>query len=120
MATRQPERKGSVIGPGLRVSGDVRTKEPLRIDGSLEGNLNVEGPVEVGGQGRVRGDVTAQDVVCEGRIDGNVNVGDKVELRLTGRIRGDIVAPRVAMVEGSFFRGRLMTAGAARRARGEG
>ena len=38
----------------------------------------------------------------------------EVELRLTGRIRGDIVAPRVAMVEGSFFRGRLTTSGAAR------
>ena len=40
---------------------------------------------------------------------------DKVELRLSGRIRGDIVAPRVSMVEGSFFRGRLTTAGASRR-----
>jgi cytoskeletal protein CcmA (bactofilin family) len=87
--------------------------------GVLDGNLEVDGAVEVGEGGRIRGDVQAQSVGVDGRIDGNVNVADKVELRLAGRIRGDITAPRVAMVEGSFFRGRLTTAGAARRARGE-
>ena len=46
---------------------------------------------------------------------GNVGVEDRVELRVTGRIRGDIVAPRVAMAEGSFFRGRLTTSRSARR-----
>ena len=106
---------GSVIGPGLRVTGDLKTSEPLKILGALDGNLQVEGSVEIGQQGRVRGDVHAHAVAVEGRIDGNVVVEDKVELRLTGRIRGDIVAPRVQMVEGSFFRGRLTTAGASRK-----
>lgn len=119
MASRKPEQEGSLVGPGLRVTGDVRTRERFVVRGSLDGNLHVDGAVEVGEGGRVRGDVEAQDVTVEGRIDGNVNVADKVDLRLTGRIRGDIVAPRVAMVEGSFFRGRLTTAAAARRARGE-
>jgi cytoskeletal protein CcmA (bactofilin family) len=114
MATRKPDTAGSVIGPGLRVTGDMKTSEPLRVLGALDGNLQVEGPVEVGQGGKVRGDVNAHSAVVEGRIDGNVIVEDKVELRLTGRIRGDIVAPRVAMVEGSFFRGRLTTSGAAR------
>jgi cytoskeletal protein CcmA (bactofilin family) len=115
MASRKTPDGGSTIGPGLRVSGDLKTTESLRILGSLDGNLQVEGPVEVGPSGRVRGDVHAHAVAVDGRIDGNVVVEDKVELRLTGRIRGDIVAPRVQMVEGSFFRGRLTTAGAQRR-----
>ena len=114
MATRKTEGGGSTVGPGLRVTGDLKTTEPLRILGTLDGNLQVEGPVEIGQGGRVRGDVHAHSVSVEGRIDGNVVVEDKVELKLTGRIRGDIVAPRVAMVEGSFFRGRLTTAGASR------
>ena len=117
MATRKPETAGSVIGPGLRVTGDLRTNEPLRVLGALDGNLQVEGAVEIGQSGRVRGDVNAHSVSVDGRVDGNVVVEDKVELRLTGRIRGDIVAPRVAMVEGSFFRGRLTTAGASRKPR---
>ena len=115
MAVKRPELGGSVVGPGLRVTGDVRTNEPLRVLGALDGNLQVEGHVEVGQGGRVRGDVNAHSVAVEGRIDGNVVVEDKVELRLTGRIRGDIVAPRVSMVEGSFFRGRLTTSGGARK-----
>jgi cytoskeletal protein CcmA (bactofilin family) len=119
MATRKPEQDGSVIGPGLRVTGDVRTRETLRVLGVLDGNVQVEGAVEVGEGGRIRGDVQAQSVVVAGRVDGNVTVTDKVDLRLAGRIRGDITAPRVAMVEGSFFRGRLTTAGAAKRTRGE-
>ena len=106
---------GSVVGPGLRVTGDVRTNESFKVLGALDGNLQVEGHVEVGPSGRVRGDVNAHSVAVDGRIDGNVVVEDKVELRLSGRIRGDIVAPRVSMVEGSFFRGRLTTAGASRR-----
>jgi len=117
MATRKPDAAGSVVGPGLRVTGDVKTTEPLRVMGVLDGNLHVEGPVEVGQGGRIRGDVHAHSVAVDGRIDGNVVVEDKVELRLTGRIRGDIVAPRVAMVEGSFFRGRLTTAASSRKPR---
>lgn len=119
MASRKPEQTGSVIGPGLRVTGNVRTQEPMKVLGHVEGNLHVEGPVELGKSGRVRGDVQAQSVAVDGRIDGNVLVEDKLELRIAGRIRGDIVAPRVSMVEGSFFRGRLMTSSAARKARGQ-
>lgn len=113
MANKKPD-SGSVMGPGLRVSGNVRTQEPLEVLGILEGDLTVEGSVQVGDSGRVRGDVTAKDVIVEGRVDGNVTVEDRLELRVTGRIRGDIVAPRVSMAEGSFFRGRLTTARAAR------
>lgn len=118
MASKKPEHRGSVVGPGIKVTGDFKTREPIRILGSVEGNLAVEGPVEVGQTGRVRGDVHASDVSVDGRIDGNLHVTDRVELRLTGRIRGDITAPRVSMVEGSFFRGRLATSQAARKPRG--
>lgn len=115
MVAKKSDSAGSVIGPGLRVTGDVRTSETLKVLGALDGNVQVEGHVEVGPGGRVRGDVNAHSVAVDGKIDGNVVVEDKVDLRLTGRIRGDIVAPRVAMVEGSFFRGRLTTSGGARR-----
>ena len=114
MGGKNPEQAGSIIGPGLRVTGDLRTQEPIQVLGALDGNLQVDGQLVVGSGGRVRGDVTAQSVAVEGRIDGNVTVVDKLELRLTGRIRGDIVAPRVTMVEGSFFRGRLTTSRKAR------
>lgn len=117
MAGKKGEAAGSVVGPGLLVKGHLRTTEPLRVLGALEGNVHVAGPVEVAPGGRVHGDVQAQNVLVEGRIDGNVMVEDKVDLRVTGRVRGDIVAPRVAMVEGSFFRGRLMTTNAARKGR---
>jgi cytoskeletal protein CcmA (bactofilin family) len=119
MAGKKPE-PGSVIGPGLRVSGDVRTKEPLEVQGLLDGNVQVEGSVTVGRTGRIRGDVAARTVVVEGRVDGNLGVDDRVDLRVTGRIRGDIVAPRVSMAEGSFFRGRLTTARSARTPAGDG
>ena len=115
MSSKKPEQRGSVVGPGIRVTGDFKTREPLKVLGTVDGNLHVDGGIEVGQSGRVRGDVQATDVVVDGRIDGNVTVTDKVELRLTGRIRGDITAPRVAMVEGSFFRGRLATSSSARK-----
>ena len=125
MPLRKPDRTStnprsaggsSVIGPGIRVSGDVKTQEPLQVLGILDGNLQADGPVEVGEGGRLRGDVSAKELVVEGRVDGNVTVEDRLELRVSGRIRGDIVAPRVAMAEGSFFRGRLTTSRGARQA----
>ena len=119
MSSKKPEQ-GSLIGPGLRVSGDLRTQEPLEVQGLLDGNVSVDGSILVARTGRIRGDVAAKNVVVEGRVDGNVGVEDRVELRVTGRIRGDIVAPRVSMAEGSFFRGRLTTSRSARRTGGEG
>ena len=70
MAGKKPEQRGSVIGPGIRVTGDLKTQETLRILGILDGNLMVDGAVEVGQGGRVRGDVSAREVSVEGRIDG--------------------------------------------------
>ena len=108
MGSRKPENR-SIIGSGLRVTGDVKTREPLTVEGILDGSLLVEGSLELGRSGRIRGDVSASEAVVEGRLDGNITVENRLELRVTGRIRGDIVAPRVAMAEGSFFRGRLTT-----------
>ena len=38
MGSRKPD-SGSVVAHGLRVSGDIKTDEPLCVEGLVEGNL---------------------------------------------------------------------------------
>jgi cytoskeletal protein CcmA (bactofilin family) len=42
-----------------------------------------------------------------GHVTGNLSATEKVEIRESGSVDGDIVAPRVAIADGSNFRGSI-------------
>ena len=47
------ERVSSVIGPGINWRGDLRGRGGIRIEGTFEGELAIDGLVVVGESGKV-------------------------------------------------------------------
>jgi cytoskeletal protein CcmA (bactofilin family) len=99
----------SGIGPGISVVGNIKAKENFRVEGFIEGNVEVEGLLLIGNSGSVKGEVKASEVVIEGAVEGNITSDKRLELRLSGKIKGDIKAQRVAIADGAFFNGQLTT-----------
>lgn len=99
----------SGIGASISVVGNIKAKENFRVEGAIEGNVEVEGLLLIGEKGSVKGDVKANEVVVEGSVEGNIVSEKRLELRLSGRIKGDIKAQRVAIADGAFFNGQLTT-----------
>ena len=47
----------NMIGDGTIITGDIKSKGDIRVDGSLKGSIDTEGKVVVGPAGMVEGDV---------------------------------------------------------------
>ncbi len=92
------------LGAELVVRGRVSGEGDLTIEGSFEGELNLQGDLRVGGRGRVRAPVIARRVAVEGRLEGDVEAAEVI-VREGGRLVGDVRAPRVGLEDGGALLG---------------
>ncbi len=103
----------ATLGKSLVIKGELRGAEDFQVDGVIEGSIDLRDHVlTVGASGTVKADIKAKSVIVLGTVRGNVRATERIELREKGSIDGDIVAPRVAMAEGSHFRGSIDMNGA--------
>ena len=94
------------IGQGVIVEGKIRSAQDLRIDGQVEGTIEVGNHGLILGAGAaVKANLTARTILISGAVMGNVTATEKVDIRDGGSVDGDIVSPRVAIAEGAHFRG---------------
>lgn len=104
MSSRSAE---GVIGPHLVVRGRLDGKGDLRVEGVLEGELDLEGTIAVGTDGTVVGPVRARNVEISGEVHGHVLADDTVAIRAGGRVQGDVRARRIAIDDGAALHGAI-------------
>ena len=103
-ATSQGER--ATIGRSIIIKGEVRGDEDLLIQGQVDGSVDLkQHAVTVGGDGRVKANITARIVTVEGEVEGDLKAKEQVILRSSARVQGDLTAPRVVLEDGASFRG---------------
>lgn len=95
----------NTIGTGTRVLGDIRGPGGVRIDGTVEGAVEVDGPVVIGEGGTVEGGIRGRDVVVLGKVRGDVHAGGHLEIGPKGKIAGDVTMESFRMHKGGVFRG---------------
>jgi cytoskeletal protein CcmA (bactofilin family) len=94
------------IGKSVVIKGELNGSEDLTVEGSVEGRIELRDHVlTIGSHGKITAEVFAKVVVIVGEVVGNITASEKVEIRENGSVDGNIVAPRVAIAEGSHFRG---------------
>lgn len=101
------EKKVAVLGPTLRFKGELSAEEDFVLQGRIEGSINHTQSVTIGGEGSVLGNIHARMITVDGTVEGDLHGTDSVVVHATGRVTGNIFAPRVGLVEGSFFNGRI-------------
>jgi cytoskeletal protein CcmA (bactofilin family) len=101
------DRVTSVIGPGVVWKGKLSGKGGVRIEGTLDGDINLQGLLVVGETGRVTCEtLKANVVVVAGAVRGDI-VAEKLEIRSSGRIWGNVVTAAFSTEEGAFLRGQV-------------
>ena len=98
---------GTLIGPNVTVEGTLTGTEPVLIEGSVKGRINLQADLRVGTQARVEATVHARNVTVEGRVAGDVSADDRVELVATASVDGNLKAPKIIVAEGARFRGNV-------------
>ncbi len=98
----------ATIGQSVQIEGELTGQEDLIIDGKIDGKVVLEGHhLTVGPNGRIHAEVHAKSVQVNGEVSGNIVADDKVEISPSGSVIGDITAPRVALADGSSFKGSI-------------
>ena len=96
----------TIIGPGTTVTGDIKSKGTIRIEGMVSGRVYSDDTIVVQESGRVKADLVAGQVIVGGDVQGNIFAHDRIEVTAKGKLMGDITAPRVSIAEGVIFEGK--------------
>ena len=102
-----PNRNVAVLGPTLRFKGELSADEDFILQGRIEGSINHTQSVTIGTEGVVQGNIHARVVVVDGSVEGDLHGSESVVVNASGRVNGNIFAPRVGLVDGAFFNGRI-------------
>jgi cytoskeletal protein CcmA (bactofilin family) len=113
MASETDERRITAwIGQGVIVDGRITSAQDLRIDGKVDGTIEVGNHgLIIGASAAVKANLVAKSVVISGAVNGNVTASERVDLNATGSVEGDITSPRLIMADGAFVKGKVNAAG---------
>ena len=103
----------SLIGEHTSFEGTLRTEGPVRLLGTIQGEIESKSTIIVEERARVTARLTAQQVMVAGQVDGQIFCEGRVEIRPTGRVTGEINAGALIVQEGAYFEGnsRMASAG---------
>lgn len=96
------------IGKGLILKGEISGTEPLFIDGSVQGSINLpDSLVTVGPNAQVTASIAARDVLVLGKVFGNIVAFNRLDIRAEGAVTGDVNAARMSIEDGAYIKGRV-------------
>ncbi|MGI6452709.1 MAG: bactofilin family protein [Syntrophomonadaceae bacterium] len=95
----------SLIPSGVEIKGDIIAQGSIRLDGILEGTLNIKGDLVLGKNGHIKGQVFATNIIVAGTIEGHITAQGRVELTSTGAMIGDIITNTITIEEGGMLEG---------------
>jgi cytoskeletal protein CcmA (bactofilin family) len=100
-----------VISQGSNIEGQFNSKENVRLDGKIIGDVICENRLVMGESGTVEGTIKANEAVIMGTIKGNVNVTTTLYLKASAKINGNITAKLLSVEEGAMYNGECRIGG---------
>jgi len=110
MSAKRPSGQSPIessIGPNTYINGEIQGDGGLRVDGIVEGNIELTGNLVVTESAKIRAEVKAKNISVAGAIQGNITA-TRVEILDTGRVWGDLTVKALLINEGAYFRGQTL------------
>ena len=95
----------NIISEGTVIKGDISSAGDIRIDGTLNGNIEAKGRLVIGPKGKVEGEVNCNNIEVSGYIKGKITVSELLNMKSSAKINGDIIAGKLSVEPGSLFTG---------------
>jgi len=106
MLSKETDKLESFLGMNSRFKGELNVRGTLRVDGTVEGQLDAD-YVILSESAEVKGGIKAQRIIIGGKMDGNVRAQELVEIKSKGKVFGDIFTPKLAIIEGAELNGKV-------------
>lgn len=94
----------TIIGPNAHFRGDIQSDGGVRVDGIVEGSIDITGNLVIGEGAKVIAGIKANNISISGAIKGDI-AGNRVEILETGRVWGDLTINSLLLNEGAYLRG---------------
>ena len=103
--TQQSGTMYNAITSGSKIIGTIIADGDIRIDGTVEGELQCAGKVVIGEKGLVKGTVSCQNSEIMGSLDGKIINSQTLALRATGKIKGEVQTQTLIVEPNAQFNG---------------
>lgn len=94
------------LAEDCEINGSLKAKGNARIDGKIEGKINVGGDLAVGQGALVKANIEARTISIAGEVHGNVQAKELLDLSSSARVYGDIQAKELKIDQGARFIGK--------------
>ena len=88
-----------------KIIGTIVANNDIRIDGTVEGDIQCRGKVVIGEKGFVHGNIQCTNAEVQGRIEGKVEALQTLALRASANIQGDVVTQSLIVEPNAIFCG---------------
>ncbi len=95
----------SLICSDMKIVGSVTSDGALQIDGKIEGDVSAQ-DIVIGASGVISGEVIAEVLVVKGTIKGSIRAR-KVELETGAKVEGDIIHTSLSIQPNAVFEGQV-------------
>jgi cytoskeletal protein CcmA (bactofilin family) len=99
----------TLISEGSIITGNLMAPAVARIDGQVNGDVQVNEGLILGEQGFITGNINTKEMIVYGTVHGNITV-QSLEIKGTGKITGDIETVTLLVEAGGVYNGRLAMA----------
>lgn len=96
----------SVLGPDLKITGEITSSGLVEVLGEIDGNITANGLI-IGQEGRVKGSVNAHTVEVKGKFDGKVAC-ESFTLRASSQVKADVTSTGIVIESGAQIEGRFL------------
>ena len=98
----------AVIGRSIRIDGDLKGEEDLRVEGDINGTIQLPNhSLIVGKAGRLKADAYAKSITVDGEMTGDLYGHESVSIRANAKVEGNVVASTVTLEQGARFKGSI-------------
>ncbi|MFZ0131172.1 MAG: polymer-forming cytoskeletal protein [Desulfobacterales bacterium] len=103
----QPSSKNGTtyLGKNLSISGSITGRDSVQISGRHEGDIQVDGHLDIREPAVVRGSLKAASITVAGTAEGDLLAASRLKIDRTGVVTGTISTSAVAFQEGAVFNG---------------
>jgi len=101
------ELVNTIIGEDCEVKGSLHSQRSIRVEGTLEGEINSQGEVFIGVKSKVKANIIARRITICGEVIGNIEAIDGLEILESGRVYGDITGNKLMIEEGAIYKGKV-------------
>ena len=112
-STSKPEKNNldnipinTVIDEGMLVKGNISGDGAIRVDGKIEGNIDLTKGIILGEKSEINGAIKSDIIIVHGKLKGNLSCR-QLYIKSTGVIEGDIEVGAFEVELGGKYNGTL-------------